>query len=494
MDGTPKKRAAKVGHRKSRNGCTRCKIRRVKCNEVRPVCSHCQRLGLDCAWPENQPTATPFYTSPYAHTRSQSHSYHSPSSGGGASLSNLSTASTEFGENSSGGGDGHSPNEQDAQRFSAMLQTWSQNVKHEATSSQAAPPPPTSNLALLLDGSGVTASDTRSAIATEAESEGLMPESRERRMLEVHLMENYIANLGMPFPGAPADWSEIWHKKVPPMARRYDNVLFAVMSHSATHLLRQEPRNHYLFRARQAYLVAAMRVQRRMIGTLTLDSADAVCISALFMLSQAFAMLDERNIEPYTTPMDWLRLGNGAGAVIWMSVEAMTRAHEPDKSVMYKIATAEPRMGFDESYFDASNREQFKDLLSQDLPSGDDWDDADTRDAYEKTLSYVGCLQLAKDRGEPIHIISRRMQGFTMVMPPRFVDFVAERRPRALVILAHFFAVVSRFTGGAWWLGGEDGKPPIATRELRGLQQIIPPEWMPHMVWPMRTAGLWPRE
>ncbi|CAK7235031.1 hypothetical protein SBRCBS47491_009151 [Sporothrix bragantina] len=476
MDSAPKKRAAKVGHRKSRNGCTRCKIRRVKCNEVRPP------LPTTITTPSSTLQPGPFYASSQAHSRS-------PSSGGGVSLSTFSTASTDFGDASSG--DGHSPNEQDALRFSAMLQTWSQNVKQEANTSHSAPRPAPSSLAMLLDGSGVTASDTRSAIATEAESEGLMPESRERRMLEVHLMENYISNLGMPFPGAPLDWSQIWHRKVPPMARRYDNVLFAVMSHSATHLLRQEPRNHDLFRARQAYLVAAMRVQRRMIGTLTLDSADAVCISALFMLAQAFAMLDERNIEPYTTPMDWLRLGNGAGAVIWMSVEAMIKSGEPDKSVMYTIATSEPRMGFDESYFDASFREQFEDILNQDLPSGDDWDDADTREAYEKTLSYIGCLQQAKERGEPIHILSRRVQGFTMVMPPRFVDFIAERRPRALVILAHFFAVVSRFTGGAWWLGGEDGKPPIATRELRGIQQIIPQEWMQHMVWPMRTAGLW---
>ncbi|CAK7238661.1 MAG: hypothetical protein STHCBS139747_000079 [Sporothrix thermara] len=465
MDGAPKKRAAKVGHRKSRNGCTRCKLRRVK-------------PGLL------------LHTSSHAHPGTYPQSYHSPSPGSVVSPSNYSTGRTEFGETSPG--ESHSPNEQDAQRFSAMLQTWSQNVKQEATTSQSAAPRPTSsNLAMLLDGSGVTMSDTKSAIATEAESEGLMPESRERRMLEVHLMENYISNLGMPFPGAPLDWSQIWRKKVPVMARRYDNVLFAVMSQSATHLLRQEPRNHDLFRARQAYLVSAMRVQRRMISTLTLDSADAVCISALFMLAQAFAMLDERALEPYTTPMDWLRLGNGAGAVIWMSVQAMIRSGVPDQSIMYNIATAEPRMGFNESYFDACNREIFKDLLSQDLPSGDDWSDADTREAYEKTLSYIGCLQLALDNGEPIHILSRRMQGFTMVMPPRFVDFVDERRPRALVILAHFFAVVSQFKGGAWWFGGEDGKPPIAKRELQGLQRIIPPEWTPHMVWPMRTAGLW---
>ena len=39
---------ARRGHFKSRLGCLNCKRRRVKCNEQRPTCSPCQRLGLTC--------------------------------------------------------------------------------------------------------------------------------------------------------------------------------------------------------------------------------------------------------------------------------------------------------------------------------------------------------------------------------------------------------------------------------------------------------------
>ncbi|CAK7200909.1 hypothetical protein SEUCBS139899_003609 [Sporothrix eucalyptigena] len=527
MDGTTIRRAAKVGHRKSRNGCTKCKTRRVKCDEVRPVCSNCQRLGLECAWPHADgqpatsiaassstnstsanhhlapPSSSPTHLSPSSqgttlhhapfHTH-HSQSNHSPASGH-VSLSDFSAASTDFGENSSG--TGHSPNEQDAQRFSAMLQIWSSNVEQEAgggnSSDSAGGSSNGGGGAALLDGSGVAPGDTKSAIATDAENDCLLPESRARRLLEHRLMQNYLYNLGVPFPVAPSqDWTDLWTKRVPPMALQYDNVLYAIMSHSATHMLRKEPRNHSLFRARQAYLIAAMRVQRRMIDTLTLDSADAVCLASLIMLVQSFAMLDERIVDPYTPPMDWLRLGKGAGAVIWMSVEAILKTGEESKSIMLSIANSQPRMGFDESYFDASNREQLNNILAQDLPASDDWDDADTRDAYEKTLSYVGSLQQSMRRGEPIYVLCRRVQGFTMVIPPRFVDFVAERRPRALVILAHFFAAVSKIThaGGVWWMGGEDGKEPIATREVRGIHSIMPKEWMGHMIWPMEAAGL----
>ncbi len=40
--------SSRRGHSKSRLGCLNCKRRRVKCNEQRPTCSPCRRLGLLC--------------------------------------------------------------------------------------------------------------------------------------------------------------------------------------------------------------------------------------------------------------------------------------------------------------------------------------------------------------------------------------------------------------------------------------------------------------
>ncbi|BCR94306.1 Zn(II)2Cys6 transcription factor domain-containing protein [Aspergillus luchuensis] len=37
-------------HRKSRAGCLVCKQRRVKCDEVKPSCHRCQKLGFDCSY------------------------------------------------------------------------------------------------------------------------------------------------------------------------------------------------------------------------------------------------------------------------------------------------------------------------------------------------------------------------------------------------------------------------------------------------------------
>ncbi|KAI1144315.1 C6 finger domain-containing protein [Hypoxylon sp. FL0543] len=44
------RRAPKLGHKKSIFGCQRCRSRRVKCNEAKPVCHNCKRHSLPCIY------------------------------------------------------------------------------------------------------------------------------------------------------------------------------------------------------------------------------------------------------------------------------------------------------------------------------------------------------------------------------------------------------------------------------------------------------------
>src|ERR1700761_678510 len=43
---------ARKPHFKSRNGCERCKSRRVKCDEQFPTCGGCIKRGITCKWPK----------------------------------------------------------------------------------------------------------------------------------------------------------------------------------------------------------------------------------------------------------------------------------------------------------------------------------------------------------------------------------------------------------------------------------------------------------
>ncbi|RGP70241.1 c6 zinc finger [Fusarium sporotrichioides] len=53
-------RAPRRHHRKSRNGCSNCKSRRVKCDEQKPQCSNCLRREIRCSFlPPDSHTASP---------------------------------------------------------------------------------------------------------------------------------------------------------------------------------------------------------------------------------------------------------------------------------------------------------------------------------------------------------------------------------------------------------------------------------------------------
>ncbi|KAL7945617.1 hypothetical protein V8C42DRAFT_323668 [Trichoderma barbatum] len=43
-------RVPKLNHKKSRYGCHRCRTRRVKCNEAKPTCQHCERHRAKCIY------------------------------------------------------------------------------------------------------------------------------------------------------------------------------------------------------------------------------------------------------------------------------------------------------------------------------------------------------------------------------------------------------------------------------------------------------------
>ncbi|KAF2113148.1 fungal-specific transcription factor domain-containing protein [Lophiotrema nucula] len=44
---------------RSKNGCNACRRRKVRCNERRPRCGHCERLNLDCTWNRPPPSRAP---------------------------------------------------------------------------------------------------------------------------------------------------------------------------------------------------------------------------------------------------------------------------------------------------------------------------------------------------------------------------------------------------------------------------------------------------
>jgi hypothetical protein len=127
------------------------------------------------------------------------------------------------------------------------------------------------------------------------------------------------------------------------------------------------------------------------------------------------------------------------------------------------------------------NRKDLNHLLhrtSEDQIS-EPWDE-EIADAYGETLSFLGGMKSAVEEGELEAHTFRRAITFAMYIHRRFIDLVEEQRPRALVILAHFFALLTKFTH-IWWVG-DSGK-----KEILGILTILPKEWMHFMEWPCQV-------
>lgn len=406
----------------------------LHCDERTPVCSNCDRLGLACHWASQHspPTASP----------------------GSSSVSG------------SVSGGGHSLLDQTAVANLANTLKW-----------------------LSPDTDDILLPNPREVDETH------LPESRERRMLEHRLMQHYIFVVSVPFvPITPEStpreiWVDLFTRQIPALALRHENVFYSLMTVSATHLLRDEPNDAELFKARQTYLVAAVRAQREMVGRLNPTLADPVCLCSVLLLLQSFALLGERTLSPYSPPVEWLEMGKGVGQVMMLSVQTVPPDMDPQPLLMRLVSNTYPRFE-DELYFDASLRDGFADVLTRDIPSEDDWDDEEILEAYEKTLSYVGSIQNAIVREEPLYAVCRRLQTFAIVIPNKFTELLAERRPRALVILAHFFATAAQLDG-VWWLEyGNIERVPTAVREIRAIDEILPKEWERQMAWPREKARL----
>ena len=107
--------------------------------------------------------------------------------------------------------------------------------------------------------------------------------------------------------------------------------------------------------------------------------------------------------------------------------------------------------------------------------------DPEARDAYDKTVSYIGTIHLAIKAGEHDMEVCRRLIAFATLVPDKMVELIEEKRPRALVILAHYFAVAAPLAK-VWWIGD------VTRKEVEGIQRWLPGEWKDLMRWPLTMA------
>lgn len=308
-----------------------------------------------------------------------------------------------------------------------------------------------------------------------------MDESRARRLLELKLLHTYDTKTGRSIVFDPDDAaSRAYIDQVPSLALSNDALLYSLLSFTALHLIEIDPQNTTQMRiVYHRYWHQALKAHNRELQTLGPANFNAVCITSTFIRLNAWVRLRDRTLNPYTPPMEWFQTSRGAMRVFAVAHQWMSASQH---SMTTRLTKRMPFVFDEEAKFGTVNRESLLHLLGQ---VGDDILEhvpVVEQNAYQKTISYLGGICAAMAAQGASSEICRRLILFPYLVPAHFGELMQEYQPRALVILAYYFALLSRFRR-IWWMG------TAGEREVRALAMTVPMLWQPLMKWPLNVIN-----
>lgn len=104
--------------------------------------------------------------------------------------------------------------------------------------------------------------------------------------------------------------------------------------------------------------------------------------------------------------------------------------------------------------------------------------------AYKWCMAFIGHSLTWIESGDDPSKIRRLLSGYGAMSPPVYKTMIRKRQPRALVILAHYFAIL-KAVDSVWWLRG------IPEREVFGIQSNLPERWQWAMAWPIQKLSFY---
>ncbi|KAG6002105.1 hypothetical protein E4U21_003457 [Claviceps maximensis] len=415
-------------HKKSRAGCHRCKNRKIKCDEIHPRCGNCSKHGVICDF----------------ETRHVLHELATPASS--ASLSPCPSAST-----------------------SAV------SLNASRTSPSPASPTPRSATPVVLPP------------PPQPPSPSPKPETSRPvdRLLELRLLHQYTTSTCKTLLTNSPATDDIWQRAVPAMAFHDKPYLAdAMLCVAALHLRSQCPSDKRLVQALHAYTASTLAAYVTTLNKgITPDNAEALFLTATLIAFQATAsrifIKDDADAsggdgtDRYTLPMAWFHAFQGVKTVVsssWLWIR--------NSSIVQAVIDSQPSFQLD---LNPLNPITFFGHLLENL------DDELAQEPIDKvTATHQGYFHAVsvlnwahKNPDAPAAL------AFPASVSRRFVEVVEEKRPRALAILACFFALFRRMDP-VWWLEG------VSRREVMGLVSLFETgsSWWRHLEWPIRIA-LW---
>ncbi|KAI1076256.1 hypothetical protein F5B20DRAFT_326905 [Whalleya microplaca] len=447
-------RGPRLYHKKSRAGCLRCKQRRVKCDEVRPSCGSCARHMVECVYPSQVPSSAVGKSASTARAASRPPVYSANTSASPGLRTAAATSVTS------------------TRPIASILNAHDQDAPTQSPYTSIFYPSPGSSHPTPVD--------------DDTDPDVELPEGPWRRFWELRLMHHQQTRLIQPFPTPQtADVVRMWAYDIPDMAlnmaqrQNRCSLLYIMFAHAALNLWTKstdEKERDELIKLQQTYQLMCSKEQRRDIEELSRGSsqnAEYICFSSLKILAHSLALVQTLSVDPWEPPTQWLHMGHGAGQVFDMAKNLVDPASESKIAV---FANSPPVMR-DPKDTILSDHSPLDWLLEHPASPGSisaqadqELDDKEVQSVYNKALAYTCSVQRAIDAGEPDYAIVRRLGGFAVWVPTEFTRFIEERRPRAMVVLAHFMSLWLNYEH-VWLIGKAGGA------QIRGIHKNLSLDW-----------------
>jgi hypothetical protein len=225
-------------------------------------------------------------------------------------------------------------------------------------------------------------------------------------------------------------------------------------------------------RAHRIYLNLAIKQQREALIDLGPKNANAICLTSVLLAFIALKILPEQPNLEYEPPVQWLTMAHAIGTVMRASRPFLL----PDDTIRTLVGS-DPDFLNQEAIFNPVYIPQFQAILNyQDpgnVPPGEEEDLA-----YGRAISYMSAIHRAIQNQDPYSQIARRIMSTGPILPAVFIDLVAQRRPKALVILAYIMCMAKHVED--YWFFRD-----TAEHEVYGIQSTLPSEWQWAMEWPL---------
>ena len=216
------------------------------------------------------------------------------------------------------------------------------------------------------------------------------------------------------------------------------------------------------------YRTRAIESYRCAVQTASPNSFPALTANSLFLTvltSQNFR--DPNNQDLYI--IDWMLVWRGITVIIdFIGLDALVDSG-------FGIILFRPTIDLDAAAFAIPNHLFF---MASSIPVSDS--DNPHILAYLTTLKFLGSLYLHLHAGFGSNLSLRITTWFTYI-PRAFTDLCKLRRPRALVILAHYAAFV-KLVQEVWWLKG------VGERSIADIAAYLDIEWQPLLRVPIAAS------